>query len=123
MEKVFEYVLKIRWLIILLVAGITVFLALQIPHIKINSDVLSSLPDNDPDAVLLKKIGAQFGGNKTGMIILESGNVFTPEALEHIKQVTDTIRDIEGVSMVTSLTSMMDIQESEGRDGGRSADR
>jgi len=114
MERVFEYVLKIRWLIILLVAGITVFLALQIPHIKINSDVLSSLPDNDPDAVLLKKIGAQFGGNKTGMIILESGNVFTREAIEHIKQVTDTIRDIEGVSMVTSLTSMMDIQESEG---------
>ncbi len=77
MEKVFEYVLKIRWWIILLVAGITVFLALQIPRIKINSDVLSSLPDNDPDAVLLKKIGAQFGGNKTGMIILESGDVFT----------------------------------------------
>ena len=113
MEKVFEYVLKIRWLIILLVAGITVFLALQIPRIKINSDVLSSLPDNDPDAVLLKKIGAQFGGNKTGMIILESENVFTAEVLEHIKQVTDTIKDIEGVSSVTSLTSIMDIQEGE----------
>ena len=113
MEKVFEYVLKIRWLIILLVAGITVFLALQIPRIKINSDVLSSLPDDDPDAVLLKKIGAQFGGNKTGMIILESENVFTAEVLEHIKQVTDTIKDIEGVSSVTSLTSIMDIQEGE----------
>ena len=113
MEKLFEYVLKLRWLIIVLVTGITVFLAIQIPHIRINSDVLSSLPDADPDAVLLKKIGAQFGGNKTGMIILESENVFTAEVLEHIKQVTDTIKDIEGVSSVTSLTSIMDIQEGE----------
>jgi len=94
-----------------MVAGITVFLAFQIPHIKINSDVLSSLPDNDPDAALLKKIGAQFGGNKTGMIIIESENVFTPEVLGHVKQVTDTIKEIEGVSSVTSLTSITDIQE------------
>ena len=76
MEKMFKTVLKIRWLIILLVLAITVFLAWQIPNIRINSDVISSLPDTDPDAVLLKKIGAQFGGNKMGMIILESDNIF-----------------------------------------------
>jgi len=111
MEKLYKYILKFRWLILLMVAGITVFLAFQIPHIKINSDVLSSLPDNDPDAALLKKIGAQFGGNKTGMIIIESENVFTPEVLGHVKQVTDTIKEIEGVSSVTSLTSITDIQE------------
>jgi len=113
MEKFYDYVLKFRWLIILLVTCITVFLALQIPHIKINSDVLSSLPDNDTDAHLLKKIGSQFGGNKTGMIILESENVFTPAVLEHVKQVTDTIKEIEGVSSVTSLTSITDIQQGE----------
>jgi uncharacterized protein len=111
MEKFYNYILKFRWLIIFLVAGITIFFALQIPHIKINSDVLSSLPDNDTDAVLLKKIGAQFGGNKTGMIILESDNVFTPAVLEHVKLVTDTIKEIEGVSSVTSLTSITDIQQ------------
>ena len=72
----FKNVLKLRWLIILLVLTITVFLAFQIPNIRINSDVISSLPDNDPDAVLLKKIGAKFGGNKTGMIILESERYF-----------------------------------------------
>jgi len=113
MEKIYDYVLKFRWLIILLVTCNTVFLALQIPHIKINSDVLSSLPDNDTDAHLLKKIGSQFGGNKTGMIILESENVFTPAVLEHVKQVTDTIKEIEGVSSVTSLTSITDIQQGE----------
>ena len=113
MEKMFKYLLKIRWLIILLVLAITGFLAYQIPNIRINSDVISSLPDTDPDAVLLKKIGAQFGGNKMGMIILESDNIFTPEVLKHVRQITDTVQRIEGISSVTSLTNLMEIKGGE----------
>jgi predicted RND superfamily exporter protein len=113
MERVSKFILKIRWLIILLVLAITVFLAFQIPSIRINSDVISSLPDNDKDAVLLKKIGAKFGGNRTGMIILESENVFTPEVLDHVKQISDTLSEIEGISAVTSLTNIMDIRADE----------
>jgi predicted RND superfamily exporter protein len=113
MEKVSRFILKIRWLIILLVLAITVFLAFQIPSLKINSDVISSLPDNDKDAVLLKKIGTKFGGNRMGMIILESGNVFTTEVIAQVKQVTDTLSEIEGISAITSLTTIMDIRADE----------
>jgi uncharacterized protein len=113
MEKLSGYIIKLKWLIIILVLAITVFLGIQIPSIKINSDVINSLPDTDHDAVLLKKIGAKFGGNRTGMIILESGNVFTPEAIEHVKQVTDTVSEIKGISGVTSLTTIMDIKSDE----------
>jgi predicted RND superfamily exporter protein len=113
MEKIIKAILKIRWLIIIIVLAITVFLALQIPSIRINSDVISSLPDNDPDALLLKKIGAKFGGNKTGMIILESGNIFTPEVLSHVRQITDSLAEIEGISAVTSLTNIMEIKADE----------
>jgi uncharacterized protein len=123
MEKMFKAVLKFRWLIIILVLAITVFLAWQIPNIRINSDVISSLPDSDPDAVLLKKIGAQFGGNKMGMIILESDNVFTPGVIKDVRQITDTLGQIEGISSVTSLTNIMDIKEGEsGMDIGKLID-
>jgi hypothetical protein len=114
MEKMIKTILKLRWIIILLVLGLTLFLGYQIPGIRINSDVISSLPDTDPDAVLLKKIGAKFGGNKTGMIILECDNIYTREVLEHISQITTSVQEIEGVSSVTSLTSIMDIKEGEG---------
>jgi uncharacterized protein len=113
MEKLIRTILKVRWIIILLVVGITIFLGYQIPSIRINSDVISSLPDNDPDAVLLKKIGAKFGGNKTGMIILVTDNVFTTSVLEHVKEVTDTLKEIEGITSVTSLTNIMHIKEGE----------
>jgi len=123
MEKMINTILKIRWVIILFVLSVTVFLAIQIPNIRINSDVISSLPDDDPDAVLLKKIGAQFGGNKMGMIILECDNVFTPEVLQHVRQITDSVKEIAGVSSVTSLTNIMDIKEgTEGMEIGRLID-
>jgi hypothetical protein len=113
MEKLIAGMLKFRWMIILLVLAITAFLTLQIPRIRINSDVVSSLPDNDPDAVLLKKIGAQFGGNRMGMIILEANDIFTPEVLGHVRQITDSVRTIEGISSVSSLTNIMDIKTTE----------
>ncbi|MHC1778004.1 MAG: RND family transporter [Lentimicrobium sp.] len=115
MEKLFQTIIKIRWIIILSVLAATVFMAFQIPGIRINSDVISSLPDDDHDAVLLKKIGAQFGGNKMGMIILECENVFTPEVIEHVRLITDSVTEIQGVSSVTSLTNIMDIKA--GADG------
>jgi uncharacterized protein len=115
MERMFKNILKFRWLILFLVFALTVFLAIQIPRIRINSDVVSSLPDNDPDAVLFKKIGSKFGGNKTGMVILETDNVYRTDVLEHVKQITDTLKEIEGISSVTSLTNIMHVNE--GADG------
>ncbi len=113
MGNIVNIILKIRWLIILLVVAVTLMLAYQIPKIRINSDVISSLPDSDPDAVLLKNIGARFGGNNTGIIIIEAENIFTAEVLQHVMQVTDTLLDTEGVSSVTSLTNIMDVKSDE----------
>ena len=47
------------------------------------------------------------------MIILECDNVFTSEVLQHVSQITDSVKEIEGVSSVTSLTSIMDIKAGE----------
>ncbi|MDP3441242.1 MAG: MMPL family transporter, partial [Ignavibacteria bacterium] len=113
MEKLFIKILNFKWIIIIAVVSVTVYFGYQIPKIQINSDVISSLPNDDPDAVLLKKIGAQFGGNKIGMVILECDDVFTPQVIDHIRQVTDSIKEIDGISSVTSLTNIMDIKEGE----------
>jgi predicted RND superfamily exporter protein len=47
------------------------------------------------------------------MIILESENLFTAEVLGHVREITDTLKEIEGVSSVTSLTTVMDVKEGE----------
>jgi uncharacterized protein len=47
------------------------------------------------------------------MVIIDSDNVFTTEILQQVKQITDSISQIEGISSVTSLTNAMDIRQTE----------
>jgi predicted RND superfamily exporter protein len=113
MEKIAKAIVKFQWLIIILVTVITVFLGYQIKYLKINSDIISSLPDDDPTALLYKQIGNEFGGNDVGMIALETDNVYNTEVLEHVKQITDSLKVMEGISTVTSLTDIIDIKSSD----------
>ena len=110
MEKLTERILKLKWLIITAVIVLTAVFALRLPMLTINSDLLSSLPDDDPVAVLYKNIGKEFGGNDIGMIALETGNVFTTRVLEEVKAITDSLQSMPGVATVTSLTNIIDIK-------------
>jgi predicted RND superfamily exporter protein len=47
------------------------------------------------------------------MVILDCDDVFTSEILNQVKQISDSISQIEGISSVTSLTNAIDIKETE----------
>jgi predicted RND superfamily exporter protein len=113
MIKLVEGIVKLKWLIIIAVAVLTAFFGYQLKDIKINADIISSLPDDDPVALLYKNIGEEFGGNELGMIVLETDDIFKKEVLEHVKQITDTLKYTDGISTVTSLTDVIDIKGSE----------
>lgn len=113
MNRFAEGIVKLKWLIIIVVFGLTVFFGYQIKFLTINSDIISSLPDDDPAAKLYKSIGKQFGGNDIGMIVLETDNVFKAEVIQHVKQVTDSLRVTNGVATVTSLTNVLDIKNAD----------
>ena len=111
MNKLAKFILRFRWLIVSVVLAFTVFTGYQITKMQINSDVISSLPDDDPDAALLKKIAIEFGSNKMGMVILETEDLFRTETLEHVVQITEAIEAIDGIISVNSLTNIIDINE------------
>ncbi len=113
MEIFIKKIIQNRWLIIILTILLTGFLGWQIRNLSINSDILSSLPDDDPDALLLKQIAEKFGGNNMGIIILETDDVFQTRVLNDIKTVTDTVEAIDGIYSVTSLTNMISIKRNE----------
>ena len=99
-----------KWLIIALVLIGTLFFGNEITSLKIDADIVRSLPDEDPDAKLLKKIGKNFGGNNMGVIILETDNIYQTSVLEHIQIITDTLANIDGITTVSSLTNIINIK-------------
>lgn len=112
-ESTSRKILAFRWLIIVVIAIVTIFLGFQIGNLKINADIISSLPDDDPDAVLLKDISKKFGGNNMGIVILETKDIYQENVLEYIISITDTIGTIHGINSVTSLTNIINIKRGE----------
>lgn len=113
MEKIAQKIIQYRIVIIVITILLTLFFSYHITKIKINSDIISSLPDDDPVAALYTRIGQKFGSNSLGMVAVETSNVFNTVVLKHIKQISDTIVYTEGVASVTSLSNIIDIKSSE----------
>ena len=106
MDKFSAAVIKFRWLVIALVFALTGLFSYQLKFLKVDSNIVDALPKTDSIVQVFKEVGKRFGSNEIGLIIIESENVFMPEALGHIKQISDSITGIDGVVGVTSITNM-----------------
>ena len=113
LTKFSKNVLANKWLIIVLVCLGTLFFGNELKKLQIDADIVRSLPDDDVDARLLKKIGENFGSNNMGVIILETDNIYQPSVIEHIQLITDTLSEISGISSVSSLTNIINIKGSD----------
>lgn len=100
------------WIVAVTLAA-TAFLAYFLKDLRVDPDVFNYLPDDDPKAALFREVGTKYGGNYIGIIGLETDDVFTPQALEQVRLLTDSIRFTDGVGSVTSLTNVIDIKSSE----------
>jgi predicted RND superfamily exporter protein len=106
MKKLSELIIRFRWPVIVSVALITLFFTYQLFHIQVDSNIINSLPADDPDVALFRKVGKEFGSNEIGMLIVKGENVLLPEVLNDIKMITDTLSSSEGVISVNSLTNI-----------------
>jgi hydrophobe/amphiphile efflux-3 (HAE3) family protein len=96
---------------VILFAIATLFMGWSMRNIRVNSDIMSYLPENDPAVKIMNEIGDMFGGNELIMVLVKMDDLFTEKNLNSIKHITDEFRNTEGVSSVTSLTNVMDIRE------------
>lgn len=112
-ERFSNLILRFRYWIIVIVVLLTLFFSFFIGKLTINPDVFSNLPKDDRVAALFNKIGKEYGGNAQCIVAIESENIFSKATLEHIRQITDSLKMTEGVSFVTSLTNIIDIRGSE----------
>lgn len=113
MKNIARIILKYRVLIIVLTLVVTVALGINLRDIKINSDVTSYLPADDESVVLFKYIGQEFSSSWTGVIIIESEDIFTVKQIEEISNLTTQLQETGGVAYVTSLTNIIDIKATE----------
>ncbi|NLY88650.1 MAG: RND family transporter [Firmicutes bacterium] len=113
MKKLAKLIIEKNRLVIVVFALITLFLGFFLRNLRINPDILSYFPKNDPDVQLLNYLGEEYGGNSLAMIVLETGEIFTPETIAVIHELTTRLQLEPGVAYVTSLTNTLDIKTDE----------
>jgi len=114
LQRFSEFIIKWRLILIPFVIVLTFVFAYQLRNLKINSDLLSYLPQDDPAVALFNKVGEQFGGSSLAMVALETDDVFNAATLQRIRKLTEAYEGLEGIRDVVSLTNILDIKKIEG---------
>lgn len=110
MQRLSQAVVRFKWPILILTLALTAFFGYQLQYIKVNSNVVDALPETDPVVQVFREVGDKFGSNQIGLVVVEADNVFTPDVLDDIEIITDTLTEIEGVVGVRSITNMRTFQ-------------
>ena len=95
------------WLIVAVIAVITVFFGLQLPRAELDNNNFRFVPNDDPALETSRWIDGMFGSSFFILVGLERryGTVFDGEFLDRIRDYTDAIEEIPIVKEVTSLIS------------------
>ena len=112
MSGLSNFMIRYRWVVVIAVLLITAFFSFELRKIKVDSNIINSLPQDDSIVKSFKEVGEKYGGNEMGVIIIEAPNVLMPKALDEIQMLSDTLAEIQGISSVTSITNMMVVNAS-----------
>ncbi|MDR0403461.1 MAG: RND family transporter, partial [Treponema sp.] len=98
-------ILKYPWLVIAVIALITVFFAFRLPRAEIDNNNFRFVPEDDPALKTSEKIDDIFGSSLFILVGLERpyGTVFEKDFLARVREYTKRIRDVPIVEGINSI--------------------
>jgi len=103
MEKLY----KRPAIIVGILAAVTLFLGIQLPHVELDNNNLRFLPENNDAKVISDYVDSTFGGQVIILVGLERPfrSVFEKEFLRRIRVFSDAVEEVDLVKSVNSLMS------------------
>lgn len=86
---------------------ITIILGISLTQIKNDPNIQNMLPETMPSRVALNQIEGKFGGTKLALVMVHSETPWEKEFLTQIKQLTNEIRQINGVTGAFSIGDLL----------------
>lgn len=113
-EAVARIILKNRIFILLMLGGITAFLAIQVPKIQMSYKFDTLLPKNDPDQIFYEKFKKDFSEDGNVIVVGVKGEEFW----EYRKfaawyDLGNELKEIDGIDSVFSVTHLYNIVKNE----------
>jgi uncharacterized protein len=101
-----EFVLRARIPILAVALGLTVFLGRQSLRLRPEWNEQAELSSNDPHLVYFRQFLDRFGGQEFLLVVLRTDDVFTPDFLGYLRDLTETLRDTPHATEVVSLATV-----------------
>jgi predicted RND superfamily exporter protein len=103
MAKFFKH----PWVIVCVIALITVFFALQLPKARMDNNTAAFLTEDNPVRILNRHLEAEYGDEITILVGLERpyGTVFDSAFLSRVREYTEAAENLELVKDAKSLMS------------------
>jgi len=99
MERYIRWVVRHRWAVACTVLGISILLATQLSHLRLEIRRRAALPQEHPYVQIQNRISDLFGGEAVVIIgvIANHGDIFTPAILGKIHRITAGLRHTAGI--------------------------
>jgi predicted RND superfamily exporter protein len=106
-DRIARFILQARYLLLALLVGVTVALAIPASQIVFDFSPNSIFLTADDELGFLEGHRAVFG-EEDGivLVLLEADNVFRPDVLQLIVDLSDDLGDLEGIDSVLSLSTV-----------------
>jgi predicted RND superfamily exporter protein len=103
MDKFFKH----PWVIVGVIAAITVFFAAQLPKAQMDNNIMSFLPDGNPAKVTQRHFEEEYGDSTMVSVGLEKpyGTVFERDFLARVREYSDAVESIPLVKSINSILS------------------
>lgn len=110
MERFSEFVIRRRWIIIVVLLFVAVFMGMQMKNAHFNSDLLTYLPDDMPSRMNQKKIEKIFGGTDMVMLVVKTDDVLNEKTMERVRVFSRAMKKIKGIEKVMSLFELKQVR-------------
>ena len=108
MQRFFDIITRKAIILLLLILGITGFLASQLTKLRICTSVMGMLVEDLPAKDKYDRFQEEFGGSLDQILVaFKAEDVFSPAAFERIGELTEALKSVVGVRRVVSLSTLM----------------
>src|SRR5436190_22912387 len=100
MDAAYRAIIRFPWLVLAVVAVVTVVLGSGTAHLRVDSSVGTLLPRGDPGQALYAQVIEKFGNDEIDIIGVLAPDVLATQTLEKIRTMTTRAAAIDGVAHV-----------------------
>ncbi len=108
-----RWVIRRRGIVVVVTLLLTAAAGLAATRVRLNADFVTYLNAKDPLVRAYNSVGEVFGGNETGMVLVTAPDVYQPDVLSLIEELTETYQAVEGIEYATGLTNTLEFTATE----------